>query len=786
MPFESSPSARWKRLLAMGAHEIGERTRQEISKRADFILYRLGKRPRVRVSSLQSGVEPQFFFSAPDMPALAALLRKRMPNEVNDILSSAEKICAHRFDLLGYENLDYGLKIDWHHDRVHGKGAPQKPWYSIRYLDFDEVGDAKVTWELNRHQHLVTLAKAYVISSEERFKKELIAQFYDWREQNPYPIGVNWASSLEVAFRTFSWLWVKHLLAGAAKPQFAADLSQALALNGRHIERYLSTYFSPNTHLLGEGVALFFLGVLCPELSSARQWQRLGWRIVLEEAESQVLADGMHFEQSAYYHVYALDFFLHAIVLASRNDIPVPQHLENALEKMLEALLRISQAGVTARFGDDDGGRVFNGRRNRTEHLLDPLAAGAILFGRGDFKRAAGSLRDETVWLLGVEGVQRFDQIENAVAEARSVALRDSGLYVMAGAEPEPSQLVIDAGPQGVHGAGHGHADALSIQLAQSGQALLIDPGSGEYVGPNSVRTSFRVTAAHNTVQVDGLSQSIPNGPFSWKRLTNTTVQRWVEGEDFILFAGSHDGYDAAVHRRWVFHRKGGFWLVRDLIEGAGQHRIAIRWHLAPGLEQQKKDPRVFAAEGGARVGVVSAESSHWSARLCQEEWSPAYGRKEAAPVLQVEYAGALPVETATVLTTASIAPGKLNPVEPLGESGPEHGYCYSEKDKTHKMFFARAAQSWSWQDWASDAEFLYVRESRNGVEEIIFCNGAWVEFKGRKVVSAERRVESCELSGPEGNIVSGERQLVRVYAWAETFRSPKEALQPAAAHSED
>jgi len=24
------------------------------------------------------------------------------------------------------------------------------------------------------------------------------------------------------------------------------------------------------------------------------------------------------------------------------------------------------------------------------------------------------------------------------------------------------------------------------------------------------------------------------------------------------------------------------------------------------------------------------------------------------------------------------------------------------------------------------------------------------------------------------------------VYAWAETFRSPKEALQPAAAHSED
>ena len=52
-------------------------------------------------------------------------------------------------------------QIDWHCDRVHGKCAPRKPWFRVKYLDFAEVGDSKVTWELNRHQHLVTLAKAY-------------------------------------------------------------------------------------------------------------------------------------------------------------------------------------------------------------------------------------------------------------------------------------------------------------------------------------------------------------------------------------------------------------------------------------------------------------------------------------------------------------------------------------------------------------------------------------------------------------------------------------------------
>ena len=41
--------------------------------------------------------------------------------------------------------------------------------FKIKYLDFVEVGDAKITWELNRHQHLVTLAKAYRLTGDERY-----------------------------------------------------------------------------------------------------------------------------------------------------------------------------------------------------------------------------------------------------------------------------------------------------------------------------------------------------------------------------------------------------------------------------------------------------------------------------------------------------------------------------------------------------------------------------------------------------------------------------------------
>ncbi len=40
---------------------------------------------------------------------------------------------------------------------------------------------------------------------------------------------------------------------------------------------------------------------------------------MLAEAERQVRPDGVYFEQSLYYHVYALDFFLHTRALAACN-----------------------------------------------------------------------------------------------------------------------------------------------------------------------------------------------------------------------------------------------------------------------------------------------------------------------------------------------------------------------------------------------------------------------------------------------------------------------------------
>src|SRR5579862_7729074 len=423
---------RLDRLASMDRRELLDRLRQYSTARMDLLWFRKGADSDSGPALAHHETLGRFFFAPEDVPALCAELKQVLPSQADHIVLQAEKICVHRFDLLGYKNLDYGAEIRWHCDVVHGKQASREPWFKVRYLDFEEVGDSKITWELNRHQHFVTLARAYRLTGDLRYVDEILRQWRHWRAENPYPVGLNWASSLEAAFRSMPWLWTYHLLEGVpGLLNFREEWLRVLALHGRHIERYLSTYFSPNTHLLGEGVGLFFLGVLCPELSAAERWKNLGWEIVLRGADHQVQPDGFHFEQSTYYHVYALDFFLHSAILATLNNIPIPSRFERVLEKMLTALCLLGRGGSPPRFGDDDGGRLFDPRRNRSEHLLDPLATGAVLFDRGDYKFAASDLREETVWLLGVEGAQRWDKLESTRPAMDSAALACGGFYLL-------------------------------------------------------------------------------------------------------------------------------------------------------------------------------------------------------------------------------------------------------------------------------------------------------------------------------------------------------------------
>ncbi len=77
-------------------------------------------------------------------------------------IEKAEKIVAGQFDLLGFENLDFGAaEIDWHLEPVSGRRSPLKRWKQFDGLSADETGDPKIIRELNRCQHFFTLGLKY-------------------------------------------------------------------------------------------------------------------------------------------------------------------------------------------------------------------------------------------------------------------------------------------------------------------------------------------------------------------------------------------------------------------------------------------------------------------------------------------------------------------------------------------------------------------------------------------------------------------------------------------------
>ena len=736
--------------------EIRTRAAQEIWKRSDLVRHLLGLRfeSAEQKSGPFSARASCFFFSRDDVPRISAALRRHLPEQSRQIVSNAEGICRREFDLLSFEKLNFGDPINWHFDPVHKKRAPRLIWYKVPYLDTGKIGDSKIIWELNRHQHLVMLAKAYCLTGESRFVQEILDQWGNWQRENPYPLGINWSSSLEVGFRSLSWLWVWHLLegSGAGSGSFKEQLWRSLSLHGRHIEVYLSTYSSPNTHLLGEAVAMFFLGVLCPELRRAAIWRDKGWRIIKEESRRQVLSDGAHFEQSTYYHTYALDFFLHARILAARNGIEVPAEFDDTLKRMLEWLAGVGQCGIAPRFGDDDGGRVFDGRRNRGEHLLDPLSTGAVLFRRSDWRAIVGAIREETIWLLGPQAVSGYENLTGVEPRVSSRRYAESGTYVMAEDDGHRQQLTVDAGRQGAFSAGHGHADALSVHLSIDGREWLADPGTYSYLPGADNREAFRCTAAHNTLLVDRLDQAISAGAFGWKALPQVAATSWVSTEKFEFWEGQHTGYcrlpSPVVHKRSVFHLRPGFWIFHDWALGEGLHQLDTAWHFGPEITVKPETANgcVGADPNGAQLALVIAGEGSG----CVERgwYSAAYGSKEPAFVFRYSQTAALPSAIATLIFPNPAKLGQLGTLERVEASGRQSGvysYRYIAQATTHQWVFANGDEPWRVGSLASDARVAYCRVLEGRLDCLLLSGGTFFRFDQKVLFEAPEAATAYE-----------------------------------------
>ena len=605
------------------------------------------------------------FFEGASSAEVPALLRER---DGDLPMVAAEEILSGRFDLLGYRGLHFGDPVDWHLDPVSGRRAPLVHWSWIDPLDAARVGDSKVVWELNRQQWLVTLGQAYRFTGDERYAEAFRSSVLTWMLHNPPGTGINWASSLEVAFRLISWTWALFLLRGsrALTAELYASVLEGVATHAAHVERYLSYYFSPNTHLTGEALGLCYAGFVFPELRSARRWRALGWRILVNELDRQVEIDGAYFERSTCYQRYTAEIYLHFLLLVTENGRAVPARVPERLERMVDVLLALRRPdGTMPRIGDADGGTLLPLARRAPDDFRGLFAIAAAVFRRADFAWAAEGASAEPLWLCGPGALDRLDSLASRPPRAGGLQIfAEGGWAVMrSGWRRRDHHLVLDIGPIGCPvSAGHGHADLLSVDCSVFGEPAVVDPGTYCYTAEPHWREFFRGTAAHSTVTVDGLGQARPRGPFGWTSRPAARLLRAFSSDALDVVDAEHRAYaglpDPVVHRRRVLWIKPRYWVIVDDLAGAAEHEIALRFQLGP-MDVSLEGGLWARATGVSGRGLLLCPFSPAALepRIARGEhaplegWvSPDYGRLEPAPAVVYTARARLPVRIATIM----------------------------------------------------------------------------------------------------------------------------------------
>ena len=295
-------------------------------------------------------------------------------------------LLAGRVQLLGLEPLEVADPPDWHRELRSGVVSPRRHWSTVPYLDPKIVGDHKIIWELNRHQYLYAPALCWLLDDDEAALRLVQRHLGSWLDQNPPEVGVNWASSLELSFRSITWCWILWLLADAPwHEDLLARLGVALELQGLHIERYLSVYFSPNTHLTGEALGLFYLGSVLRDSRHAARWRARGADILERALTTQVHADGVYFEQSTLYQRYTVEIYLHYLRFARATGWKTSDSVPHVLGALLDVLRSLADGrGCVPLIGDDDGGQLLPLDPRSPEYIGGVVLAGAVALSRSE------------------------------------------------------------------------------------------------------------------------------------------------------------------------------------------------------------------------------------------------------------------------------------------------------------------------------------------------------------------------------------------------------------------
>ncbi len=537
--------------------------------------------------------------------------------------ATADRILSGRYSIFSIKNIYIGFPPEWNKDPRTGTIAPMHFGKNLNYRDESIVGDIKYLWEPNRHLELVTLAQAYRLTGDTRYSSGAQTLLSSWLQQCPYPLGVNWTSSLEHSVRLVNWSFAWHLLGGddsvlfkgEVGVQFKQDWLNSIYQHLHFIGGHFSKYSSANNHLLGEYMGLFIGSITWPLWKKCSHWRQISKKGLIKEVMLQNASDGVNLEQGIWYHHEVADMMLLCAMVGRTNDVEFPESYWNRLEKMLDFIASLMDVkGNIPMFGDsDDAVMVRFSPEPDHDVYRSLLATGAVLFDRADFKEKAVQFDDKSRWLLGAAAGGVFGSLIVSEHENQLPRVFPEGGYYVFGEKLDTSEevrLIADAGPLGYLSiAAHGHADALSFTLSVAGQEILVDPGTYAYHTQKQWRDYFRGTSAHNTVRVDSQDQSVAGGNFLWTKHANANCIHFESDSAKDCWIAEHDGYlrltDPVKHiRSLIFDKENQLITVGDKLQAEKKHFTELYWHLSEKSNAHQDGDAIIVVNQDVQISI--------------------------------------------------------------------------------------------------------------------------------------------------------------------------------------
>lgn len=427
---------------------------------------------------------------------------------------------SNNFSLLGKE-FSFGEKINWQFLSCDtAKSYPYLCAPAIKTMDYGKYGDYRITWELNRHHHLVWLAQAYTLAKSEVYINKIKSDLNDWAENNIGGHGINYVSPMEISIRLLNWL-TSAIICGDSeifnKKIVCSIIDQCFYLNDNS---FIKTRRFRNNHSIVELAALIILQSILnssrlPKLDSL-------YELLFKELAQQFYNDGCNFEHSPTYSRLTLEALVLVLLFEkSSAGFQYRRFLSQKLHKYANALrLFLTPHNKVPLFSDSDNGRMlFLGGHNKDFNDFRGFFDFLALYFRDDSLFAShgtSELENETRWWCILARVDIPEQINRPKLPINCI-LSDGGYFIYS--EPKLF-LAFKAGYPGnkllkEEYAPHVHQDLLSFECYLNNEPILVDSGTYTYdPTDNGFRDYFRSASAHNVIVVNKSPQFNFSGAF--------------------------------------------------------------------------------------------------------------------------------------------------------------------------------------------------------------------------------------------------------------------------------